>query len=44
VAGVFVAADLARIKNTALLAIGREAEPAALFVVVFIFSRGIKWR
>jgi len=40
VAGVFVAADLARIKNTALLAIGREAEPAANFWAVSFFSKG----
>jgi hypothetical protein len=44
VAGVYVAADLARIKNTALLAIGREAEPAANFWAVSFFTRGIKWR
>ncbi len=44
VAGVYVAADLARIKNTALLAIGRETEPAANFWAVSFFTRGIEWR
>ena len=36
-----VAADLARIKNTALLAIGREAEPAANFGAVLFFTREV---
>ena len=44
VAGVYVAADLARIKNTALLAIGLRAEPAANFWEVSFFARGIEWR
>ena len=39
-AGAFVAADLARIKNTALLAIGLRAEPAANFWTVLFFTRG----
>jgi hypothetical protein len=38
VAGVFVAAYLARTKNTAQLAIGRKTEPAASFGMVSFFK------
>ena len=37
---MFVRADLARSPKHGTLAIGREAEPAANFVVVFIFYKG----